>query len=245
MIEPQATASPTRRSTGRCSRCATSRRTSRRTAGVVRAVDGVSFSLERGQDARRRRRVGLGQDGALPLDHGPAPERNVVREGIGAASRATRSRTLSAKRDARATGAREMAMIFQDPMTSLNPVMKIGKQITESIASPPRRHQATSPDELRRAPARVGRHPRSRAQRLKEYPHQLSGGMRQRVMHRGRAGLRPEAAVRRRAHDRARRDGAGPDPRPAPGSSSASGSWRWSSSPTTSASSPAGPTRSP
>ena len=46
--------------------------------GLVRAVDGVSFTVERGQDARHRGRVGLGQDRAVPLDHGPAPPRDVI-----------------------------------------------------------------------------------------------------------------------------------------------------------------------
>ena len=61
---------------------------------------------------------------------------------------------------------------------------------------------------------------------------------------RGRARMRPEAAVRRRADDRARRHRAGADPQPARSSSSTSATWRWSSSPTTSASSPVGPTTS-
>ncbi len=70
-------------------------------------------------------------------------------------------------------------MIFQDPMTSLNPVMKIGKQITESI----RQHLDVDrkyANELAENLLRSVRIPEPE-QRLKEYPHQLSGGMRQRV----------------------------------------------------------------
>ena len=75
----------------------------------------------------------------------------------------------------------QMSMVFQDPMTSLNPVMKIGKQITESL-----RYHLDVSQGLRRTTPRwrcsqsVGIPEAER--RLAEYPHQLSGGMRQRVM---------------------------------------------------------------
>lgn len=74
----------------------------------------------------------------------------------------------------------DIAMIFQDPMSSLNPVMPIGKQIAESI----RIHQSTSKKESYRKAVELLRLTGipSPEQRAKEYPHELSGGMRQRVM---------------------------------------------------------------
>ncbi|MEK8128229.1 ABC transporter ATP-binding protein [Paenibacillus filicis] len=75
---------------------------------------------------------------------------------------------------------REMSMIFQDPMTSLNPTIRIGKQITESLI----RHQKLSAPEARAAAIDmlklVGI--RNSEDRYEQYPHELSGGMRQRVM---------------------------------------------------------------
>jgi oligopeptide/dipeptide ABC transporter ATP-binding protein len=74
----------------------------------------------------------------------------------------------------------EIAMIFQEPMTSLNPVIKIGEQIAETI----RRHQGLSKQEARERTIDLLRRVRiaSPEQRYDEYPHQLSGGMRQRVV---------------------------------------------------------------
>ena len=86
---------------------------------------------------------------------------------------------LTAK-EMRAYWGAEMAMIFQDPMTSLNPVMKIGKQITESMRQHLDVDQAVR-ERAGREPAPVGAASPSPSSGLKEYPHQLSGGMRQRV----------------------------------------------------------------
>ena len=63
----------------------------------------------------------------------------------------------------RALWGTQMAMVFQDPMTSLNPVMKVGNQITESLLLPPRRHAASTPTSSLLALLAVGRHPRARA----------------------------------------------------------------------------------
>ena len=75
---------------------------------------------------------------------------------------------------------REIAMIFQDPMTSLNPTLTIGTQITETL----RRHLNMTKDEARKRAVDLLEevHITNAAARLDDYPHRYSGGMRQRVM---------------------------------------------------------------
>jgi peptide/nickel transport system ATP-binding protein len=108
---------------------------------------------------------------------GLLPKRGVVREGS-VRFEGTEISTLSPKEMRKYWGA-QLAMIFQDPMTSLNPVMKVGKQITESIRQHLDVTRAFANDLAENLLASV-RIPEPR-QRLGEYPHQLSGGMRQRV----------------------------------------------------------------
>jgi peptide/nickel transport system ATP-binding protein len=93
----------------------------------------------------------------------------------------SRARPADAQRQGDARRARQrISMIFQEPMTSLNPVLTVGDQIAEAVV----RHQACP----RSAPARAvemldaGAHPDAARRVRDEYPHQLSGGMRQRVM---------------------------------------------------------------
>ena len=99
--------------------------------GLVRAVDGVSFSLERGKTIGIVGESGSGKTVLSRSVMGLLPKRGVVREGS-VKFEGKETLPLSSK-DMRAYWGAQMSMIFQDPMTSLNPVMKIGKQITESI----------------------------------------------------------------------------------------------------------------
>jgi peptide/nickel transport system ATP-binding protein len=145
--------------------------------GLVRSVDGVSFTLERGKTIGIVGESGSGKTVLSRSIIGLLPRRGLVREGS-VVFEGTELVGLSDD-DMRGYWGAQMSMIFQDPMTSLNPVMKIGKQITESI----RQHLDVTKDyatELAESLLMSVRIPEP-AQRLKEYPHQLSGGMRQRV----------------------------------------------------------------
>ena len=205
----------------------------------MRAVDGVTFSLDRGKTLGVVGESGSGKTVLSRSVMGLLPKRR-TREGSVLFNGAELD-GLDAKAMREYWGS-QMAMIFQDPMTSLNPVMKIGKQITESMRHAPRRRRKDYANELRREPAASVRIPEPE-QRLKEYPHQLSGGMRQRCASRSRWRA-ARAAPRRRAHHRARRHGAGAGARPHGAAATRALHGDWCSSPTTSASSRGAPTRS-
>ena len=146
-------------------------------AGAVRAVDGVSLSLDRG---RTLGVVGESGSGKTVLS------RSIM--GLNTSANASTTGSVmyagdemigkSAKEKKVLWGA-EMAMVFQDPMTSLNPVVTIGRQITEHI----RYHLGMSrkeADEVAVALLKSVHIPEAET-RLDNYPHQMSGGMRQRV----------------------------------------------------------------
>jgi len=145
--------------------------------GVVHAVDDVSFVLERGKTLGVVGESGSGKTVLSRSVMGLLPKRNVIREGH-VLYEGTDVIGYDEKQMSHVWGA-EMAMVFQDPMTSLNPVMKIGKQITESL----RRHLGVDKEEATATATALLRQvgiPEPE-RRLSEYPHQLSGGMRQRV----------------------------------------------------------------
>ena len=146
--------------------------------GRVRAVDGVSFTLERGRTLGIVGESGSGKTVLSRSIMGLLPRSNVERSGTIRYEGTDISDYSQA--EMRHVWGPEMAMIFQDPMTSLNPVMKIGKQITESL----RFHLDMPKDEANELAVSLLRSvgiPEP-AKRVKEYPHQLSGGMRQRVV---------------------------------------------------------------
>jgi peptide/nickel transport system ATP-binding protein len=146
-------------------------------AGMVKAVDGVTFSLERGKTLGIVGESGSGKTVLARSIMGLLTSRNVVRKG---SAKYNGQELVGAKNDSlRALWGTEMAMVFQDPMTSLNPVMKIGRQITEGL----RYHLDIPKDEARQQALQlldsVGIPDPKR--RITQYPHELSGGMRQRV----------------------------------------------------------------
>ena len=177
--------------------------------GIVKAVDGVSFSLARSETLAIVGESGCGKSiTALSLLRLiPDPPGRIVGGSIRLAGTDLMQLDQAAMRKVRGN---DISMIFQEPMTSLNPVMTIGRQIAEVILL----HQHLS----RRAAhekavdmLRLVRIPEPE-QRVKEYPHQLSGGMRQRAMIAIALGLQPQGADRRRADHGARRHHPGADP---------------------------------
>jgi oligopeptide/dipeptide ABC transporter ATP-binding protein len=147
--------------------------------GVVRAVDGVSFDVYAGQTLAVVGESGSGKSvTALSiLRLVPQPPGRIIGGAV-----VFRGRDLldASEREMRAIRGKEISMIFQEPMTSLNPVYTCGEQIIETLVLHERisrqaaRRRAIEMLELVGIPLP--------AQRVDEYPHQMSGGMRQRVM---------------------------------------------------------------
>ena len=148
-------------------------------AGIVRAVDGISYSVEQGETVAIVGESGSGKSvGALSiLRLIPDPPGRITRGQVLFLGRDLMSLPDAQMREVRGG---DIGMVFQEPMTSLNPVLSIGRQITETV-------------EQHRGADRAAAHRRAiellglvgladPARRLKQYPHELSGGMRQRVM---------------------------------------------------------------
>jgi oligopeptide/dipeptide ABC transporter ATP-binding protein len=148
-------------------------------AGPIRAVDGVDFSVAAGGTLGLVGESGSGKSvSALSIMRLVEPP-GYIQEG----SRVVfdgRDLTALGERELEAVRGAEISMVFQEPMTSLNPVYTVGDQIAESV----RIHRGAKGREARRRALEmlelVGIPEASR--RLDDYPHQLSGGMRQRVM---------------------------------------------------------------
>lgn len=146
--------------------------------GVVRAVDGVSFHIAPGETLAVVGESGCGKSvtSMSILRLIPEPPGKVT----GRIAFRGRDLLSLSEREMRQIRGNEISMIFQEPMTSLNPVLTVGRQIRETL----KLHQGLDD---RTAEARAIEmldlvHIPEARRRVKEYPHQLSGGMRQRVM---------------------------------------------------------------
>ena len=147
--------------------------------GLFRAVDGISFSVPRGRTIGLVGESGCGKSVTSLSIMGlvPSPPGKVEAEAVLFGNRDVLR--LSADERRRLRGSK-MSMIFQEPMTSLNPVLTIGRQIAEALVlHRGMKHNAA----LERAVEMLTlvNIPEA-ARRIEQYPHQLSGGMRQRVM---------------------------------------------------------------
>ena len=147
-------------------------------AGEVHAVDGVSFSVERGKTIGIVGESGCGKSvTALTIMGLLASTARIV---SGAVRFEGRDLTKLSQRELEDIRGRQIAMIFQDPMTSLNPTLTIGLQLGETM----QRHLGLSRDEAKKRAIELLEevHIPNARQRLDDYPHRYSGGMRQRVM---------------------------------------------------------------
>jgi oligopeptide transport system ATP-binding protein len=147
--------------------------------GIVQAVNGISFTLDEGETLGVVGESGCGKSVSvlsmmrlIPQPPGRIVDGEVLFEG--------RDLLQFSEEEIRRVRGNEIAMIFQDPMTSLNPVLTIERQLTESLEL----HLGMKKDEARQRSIELMEmvHIPQARERIDDYPHQFSGGMRQRVM---------------------------------------------------------------
>jgi oligopeptide transport system ATP-binding protein len=148
-------------------------------AGEVQAVRGVTFDLRRGETLAIVGESGSGKSVTAKSIMRLLPEANSIIKGGEIVFEGRDLLELSEKQMQGIRGSK-IAMVFQDPMTSLDPTMRVGRQITESL----RKHLGMSGQRARERSVELMKMvgiPNAEA-RLRQYPHQFSGGMRQRVV---------------------------------------------------------------
>ncbi len=146
--------------------------------GVVKAVNGVSLSLNKGSVLAL-----VGESGSGKSMTAFSIMRLVPPPGLISAGEILfegQNLVMLSEDDMRSVRGRRISMIFQEPMTSLNPVLRIGDQVTEPLILHNRLSLREAAEQGEELLAKVGI--TSPGDRMRDYPHQLSGGMRQRVM---------------------------------------------------------------
>lgn len=148
-------------------------------AGEVKAVRGVTFDVHEGEVLAIVGESGCGKSVTAQtiMKLNPMPPARIAK---GTIQLGTHNIVKASERDMMKIRGKEVSMIFQDPMTCLNPTMQVGKQLTEAI----RHHQKLTKEEANKEAIKLLETvniPNAK-QRAKQYPHEFSGGMRQRVM---------------------------------------------------------------
>jgi ABC-type dipeptide/oligopeptide/nickel transport system ATPase component len=146
--------------------------------GIVKAVDGVSFAIEKGKTLGIVGESGSGKSVTCLTVMGLNSRRSTITSGEALFN--GRDLLTMPSAELRQIRGNDVAMIFQDPMTSLNPVHTIGRQLTEAVLL----HQDVTKANARARALELLKAvgiPHA-ARRFDDYPHQFSGGMRQRVM---------------------------------------------------------------
>ena len=145
---------------------------------TIHAVNRIYFDLEPGQTLGIVGESGSGKSVSSLAMLGILPRQGRVTNGT--VEFEGRDLLSLPDQEMRRIRGRDIAMVFQDPMTSLNPVLRVGRQITESLRKHLGMDRAEATEEARSLLHRVGIPDAQR--RLRDFPHQFSGGMRQRVM---------------------------------------------------------------
>jgi oligopeptide/dipeptide ABC transporter ATP-binding protein len=147
--------------------------------GVVPAIDGIDFEIRKGETLAIVGESGSGKSvtslsimGLIPTPPGKIVDGDIIFNG--------ESLLNKSEREMRNIRGNKISMIFQEPMTSLNPVFRVGDQIMESILLHQKKNKKQAMDEVIHLLKMVGISEPER--RVKLYPHELSGGMRQRIM---------------------------------------------------------------